>query len=634
MSMPVSQFPGLPVLNNSTVAGLTLYGWEFLSTLIDEIHIYKTPSWRSPQVILFALNRCVSLAAMILSAYATWSTSTRKPCLPYLCIAIGMVMIPAISIFSWRTVAIWRRDRRIIRVMATMSTCLFILAAGVVGTADYRTRPEGGCVSTVAVRIDASLVLLSGMIVYELVVVVLITAKLWENHRMGTSEARAASSRFPTTPPPTLSERRRAKGATAVMRWSRAAMHWVRMQSHLSTALVFRLATNGMLYCTLVFACLAVSLIDITRGDPRYPALMVPLLSPLLCVICQRLMLLEIRGVGRRRHRWSWEGDSSYRQGVRRSGGASGWSDQPRAGVAALRGSDEAAAFSSFSPGTKAGASSRFSSPTIEAEEIARQRLMNLSRVFEVGCNHPRPSAARVGIPSSSSRPSDLMLASDFSKVRDDVRTGSIPTPRSQTRFEVVWTTSTEDTETVEERSCAATLPSSSTLSLQQALTLPVEGRARLHRHVSFSNPDFSSSGQRDGDAVRRTPTLDRPGVLACAKRAGSVVTRALERVHRSRSGAQRHEGDQLEELQMVRIDSRDELAMRDDPALHWSTIQQICEPTRSRERRPTANELVSSMSHEARMLSLRMAGLDAAHLVCDTSVPSNLCHPSREADV
>ncbi|SPO40973.1 uncharacterized protein PSFLO_06455 [Pseudozyma flocculosa] len=591
MSMPVSQlgqFPGLPVLNNSTVAGLTLYGWEFLSTLIDEIHIYKTPSWRSPQVILFALNRCVSLAAMILSAYATWSTSTRKPCLPYLCIAIGMVMIPAISIFSWRTVAIWRRDRRIIRVMATMSTCLFILAAGVVGTADYRTRPEGGCVSTVAVRIDASLVLLSGMIVYELVVVVLITAKLWENHRMGTSEARAASSRFPTTPPPTLSERRRAKGATAVMRWSRAAMHWVRMQSHLSTALVFRLATNGMLYCTLVFACLAVSLIDITRGDPRYPALMVPLLSPLLCVICQRLMLLEIRGV--------WEGDSSYRQGVRRSGGASGWSDQPRAGVAALRGSDEAAAFSSFSPGTKAGASSRFSSPTIEAEEIARQRLMNLSRVFEVGCNHPRPSAARVGIPSSSSRPSDLMLASDFSKVRDDVRTGSIPTPRSQTRFEVVWTTSTEDTETVEERSCAATLPSSSTLSLQQALTLPVEGRARLHRHVSFSNPDFSSSGQRDGDA--------------------------------------RHEGDQLEELQMVRIDSRDELAMRDDPALHWSTIQQICEPTRSRERRPTANELVSSMSHEARMLSLRMAGLDAAHLVCDTSVPSNLCHPSREADV
>lgn len=53
-------------MNNIAVAALTLFGWEFLTTLPSEIALYRHRRLLSPPVILFAFVRYSTVAAVVL----------------------------------------------------------------------------------------------------------------------------------------------------------------------------------------------------------------------------------------------------------------------------------------------------------------------------------------------------------------------------------------------------------------------------------------------------------------------------------------------------------------------------------------------------------------------------------------
>jgi len=61
------------VSNNVTVAALTLYLWEWLVALPDEVFLYRTRKWNSPQVVLLFLVRYGTLPSIILNAYLTFN---------------------------------------------------------------------------------------------------------------------------------------------------------------------------------------------------------------------------------------------------------------------------------------------------------------------------------------------------------------------------------------------------------------------------------------------------------------------------------------------------------------------------------------------------------------------------------
>ena len=43
------------IINNVCVAALTLYIWEFIASVPQEIALYRRRAWDSPHVLLFAL---------------------------------------------------------------------------------------------------------------------------------------------------------------------------------------------------------------------------------------------------------------------------------------------------------------------------------------------------------------------------------------------------------------------------------------------------------------------------------------------------------------------------------------------------------------------------------------------------
>ena len=122
------------VINNVCVCAVTLFAWEFLTTLPAEWQLYWRMGRRSVQTWLFALVRYGTLPSLILPAYSTWHdfSDAGRSCLTHQQEATAVVQLIVSIVFVWRTSAIWDRDKRVIAglsflVMVQFATSFAIL---------------------------------------------------------------------------------------------------------------------------------------------------------------------------------------------------------------------------------------------------------------------------------------------------------------------------------------------------------------------------------------------------------------------------------------------------------------------------------------------------------------------------
>ena len=117
----------LKVAEYVCVAGLTLYAWEYLMTIGREISMWLHPrSLLHPQVALFLLIRYVSIPPLVVTSYSLWGHFAKaEECLKHEQMTVAIVQFVVSCVFSWRTIAIWRRKRWVIIFMIMLSLVLF-----------------------------------------------------------------------------------------------------------------------------------------------------------------------------------------------------------------------------------------------------------------------------------------------------------------------------------------------------------------------------------------------------------------------------------------------------------------------------------------------------------------------------
>ncbi|KAN0062674.1 hypothetical protein ACQY0O_004864 [Thecaphora frezii] len=649
--------------SDNAAAGLTLFLWEFASTLPDEIFLYRTLRHRSPQVLLFALVRYAGLFAISLTAYAAWSSSDRKPCLPYAGISMMLVQVPKVMIFSWRTIAIWRRDRRITFLMLALSLWLVLQGFAALLVPGHRRR-DGICTADREMLKAMVVVLLLAMIIFDTVVIVLTVSKLWLYHRLGMSEVNSGAATPLYRTSVSLDVYSCHLGLGGLRNWMRTGIDRAKQHRDQAVPLILKLAGNGLLYFAIITTATLITLLFTVARTPALPEMMTPLLVSMMCVVCQRILLLEIRAV------WNLENnvrdgflsvgtevvDPRLRQTLRNivcvppSPDAHGLQTYPEdgsslAGAAAAReGGDcfalgtlrtaasnerrEGSAFGDeavrtpHATGADAGHSGRFLSPT------------PLHRTLPP-VNAPRRGArvatSSVNVSSSSRRllsySVDAEPRSDMEEVewigaevksRSTGWSGSMCTLFSTTRTSTPSSSDSRGPDAVAWSTVGAR-KACSDQTLREALG-PITGCSKTKPTPTgrgarqLVSPDRERQQSLDEQCSSSAEAHRHKG-LSLPKRLGRVRLLSLDRFH--------HQQQQQPPMplriatDMPRAGSEADKPSppppSEDPAAYWTTIQQISEPTRSWVRPQTMRELVGLMSEEERTLAVRMAGLDTA---------------------
>ena len=102
-------------------------------TLGREISMWLHPRrLLHPQVILFLLIRYATVPALVVTSYSTWGHFEREEeCINREQVTVAVVQFVVACVFSWRTIAIWRRARW---VVASMVCCNMSIRGRVVHT--------------------------------------------------------------------------------------------------------------------------------------------------------------------------------------------------------------------------------------------------------------------------------------------------------------------------------------------------------------------------------------------------------------------------------------------------------------------------------------------------------------------
>ena len=129
------------------VAGLTLYCWEYLMTLGREISMWLHPRrLLHPQVILFLLIRYATVPALVVTSYSTWGHFEREEeCISREQLTVAVVQFVVACVFSWRTIAIWRRARWVVASMVTFTLLLFGASIGLLYFSHESLLASGAC---------------------------------------------------------------------------------------------------------------------------------------------------------------------------------------------------------------------------------------------------------------------------------------------------------------------------------------------------------------------------------------------------------------------------------------------------------------------------------------------------------
>ncbi|CAO1631722.1 unnamed protein product [Parajaminaea phylloscopi] len=358
------------VANNIAVAAVTLYGWEYMTTLASEIHLYERAyrgSITRLPVLLFALVRYGSIPAVILPAYSVWKDFKKTPsgCLKHLQLCIVVVQLIVSSVFVWRTSAIWRRDRKVV-VFTILATILqFALSFYFLWHSTEKLLPNGACMPVPVKSFFNTLPWFYLMaFLYDLALFSLSLYKLWSYTDDATPTLASRKATFSSgtlTPGIVIVSRRGAKDNTTTSseeeKTDELSMPSPAQEDHTRSLprkagglarfpvekvrsahrrylslppLLTRLLGNGLQYFLLASSFNLVSL-ALELCHSIHAKSLIALYAPLMAMSCQRLILLEVKAVwgpsnremsGRRelslveratRRRESWEGqDGDY----------------------------------------------------------------------------------------------------------------------------------------------------------------------------------------------------------------------------------------------------------------------------------------------------------------------------------
>lgn len=306
------------VANNVTIAGLTLYVWEYLSLLPRELGMYRRKMLMRPQVLLFLLIRYGTVPAIVLPAYSFYGIFTAESdCLQHEQVTVAVVQFLVSCIFSWRTTAIWRRNQKITLLLVVLTFAVFATNIGLLFYSDDVLVRGGACrpgldqnnINTVPWFYLTSMV-------FDTVTMVLSSYKLIAYANMGQrfdSDHPVFRDPFNPTQRETVaaehgasvsldSSRRKSSLAQPVSdayrfvttpirmmhRWNRASRRF--------TPLLARLFYNGLVY---FFVATAFNLVNLVLELVRsiHSKSLLPLYAPLMCVLCQRMLLVELDAV-------------------------------------------------------------------------------------------------------------------------------------------------------------------------------------------------------------------------------------------------------------------------------------------------------------------------------------------------
>lgn len=310
------------------VAGLTLYCWEYLVTLDREISMWLHPRrLLHPQVLLFLLIRYATVPTLVVTSYSTWGHfESEEQCINREQISVAVVQFVVACVFSWRTIAIWRRARWVVAFMVTFTLLLFGASIGLLYFSHDSLLASGACrpsydqnsnpdsisdVNTVmwfyliGMIFDTTAVLLS---TYKLVVYANMGRQIqritfrdpFEMHRQQLEKGKLVSNPglndidpFESQAHSTPTLCRRVSDAfrsvlLLPMRATSAILSWW----YSLTPLVARLLRNGMFYFVVATAYNLNNFI-LEAEKSLHSKSFLALYAPLMCVMCQRLLLVE-----------------------------------------------------------------------------------------------------------------------------------------------------------------------------------------------------------------------------------------------------------------------------------------------------------------------------------------------------
>ena len=304
------------VANNITVAGLTLYVWEYVAMLPGELKMYRRKMLARPQVLLFLLIRYGTVPALVVNAYAFYGNFNGRECPKHEQVTVAVVQFLLSCIFSWRTVAIWRRERWIVVFLVVLTFVVFATNTGLLyHAADLRIRggrcrpgiPDGKP-NTVPWFYLTSMV-------FDIVTMVLSTYKLIVYANMGRIQAhphpvfRDPFSRRSVQAEESAAESPDGRRGSLASRYTeplRRGFHYLAMPVHLCsrwvqsaqsfTPLLTRLLYNGLVYFVVATAFNIVNFI-LELVHSIHSKSLLPLYAPLMCVLCQRMLLIELDAV-------------------------------------------------------------------------------------------------------------------------------------------------------------------------------------------------------------------------------------------------------------------------------------------------------------------------------------------------
>ncbi|TKY88753.1 hypothetical protein EX895_002384 [Sporisorium graminicola] len=269
--------------NDVAIVAATLYCWEYLMTVPSELGIYVTIPLRAPHLILFVLMRYTTLVAISLGLYATWRRQSGD-CIPYREICTLLVQLSVSAVLGWRTIAIWQRDARIIVIVFLLLTTLMLFSSLLVLSLKSRKLSNGACllVENGNYEFFPLAWFYAGTVLYDTIVIVLSTYRLWQHHKDVVAFPEAGATK--------------KKGRKPRIHW----LQWLHSQWNSLTPLLFRLASNGVLYFgfSMVFniVCFVVG-----HWDERRAQDLMLLYSSVMWIVCQRLVLLEVKATWRDR---------------------------------------------------------------------------------------------------------------------------------------------------------------------------------------------------------------------------------------------------------------------------------------------------------------------------------------------
>lgn len=253
-------------------------------TLPSEVQIYLFIPWRSPYLICFVLMRYTTLLAISLGLKATWHRQEGE-CLPFLEICTLLVQFSVSTALGWRTVAIWHKDPRIIVIIFLLLTTLMVFSALLILSFKPQRLWNGTCVLVE----DGNYAFFSlawfyaGTVVYDTIVIVLSTCCLWRRH---TSEE--------------VPDCVRGDDANAANSSNNDEAYRIHPQRNRIRLLLFRMTSNGVLYLSISTVFNIVCCIVVYHNQEHAQDLLI-LYSSVMWIVCQRLVLLEIKATWRRR---------------------------------------------------------------------------------------------------------------------------------------------------------------------------------------------------------------------------------------------------------------------------------------------------------------------------------------------